>query len=154
MNANSSQREMIEDTGDLAAQIRGTIRQLDSLDESTSEYLKALAFVLQRVAAADNQVTAAETRRMEKILVDHADLTPAQAVLVVEMAHQRRTTADCGCAYRLSRCLRSSIGSRRRSQILRFLNAVAEADGLVVERELDEVALLVAELGLEPASSC
>ena len=78
-----------------ASEIRGTLTRLDSLDQRNNGYLSTLAFILQRVAAADAAICDEEVIRMEKILIDHAALSPTEAVLTVEMAKQRASIADC-----------------------------------------------------------
>jgi uncharacterized tellurite resistance protein B-like protein len=133
---------------DLTSAIRGTLEQLDGLDRETAGYLNSLAFILQRVAAADHEISPAEVDRMEKILVEHASLSPPQAVLTVEIAKHRNQIADCCCAYQASRELRSRLDKRSRQRLRRFLDAVAEADGLVHPTEEAEIRQIAAELGI------
>ncbi|MFV2073061.1 MAG: TerB family tellurite resistance protein, partial [Thermoanaerobaculales bacterium] len=116
-------------TNDLAARIRCTLGEIDRIDRETTGYLNALAFILQRVAAADHRVTTDEIVRMEAILVEHASITPAQAVLVVEIARHRWRLADCGCAYEMTKDLRPRLETEERRMLLHFLESVAEADG-------------------------
>jgi len=140
----------------LAAGIHGTLSQLDDLDRETAGYLKSLAFILQRVAAADEHISEKEVDRMEKILVDHASLSLPQAVLTVEIARHRRQLADCCCAYQASRELRSRLDVDSRRRLRRFLDSVAEADGLVRPVEEAEIRQIAAELGIgsgEPSTS-
>ena len=137
-------------TSDLATQIRSTLGQLNRLDQETAEFLNALAFILHRVAAADDSVTNDEVVCMEAILVEHASITPAQAVLVVEIAKHRWRLADCGCAYEMSKDLRPRLEAEERCTLLRFLESVAEADGLVRRCEEAEIRQVATELGLDP----
>jgi len=133
---------------DLTSGIRGTLRQLDNLDRETAGYLNSLALILQRVAAADEEISHEEVDRMEKILVEHASLSPPQAVLTVEIAKHRRQLADCCCAYQASRDLRSRLDGKSRRRLHRFLDSVAEADGLVHPNEEAEIRQIAAELGI------
>ena len=133
---------------DLTSGIRSTLDQLDDLDSETAGYLNCLAFVLQRVAAADEHICRKEVDRMEKILVEHASLSPPQAVLTVEIAKHRRQLADCCCAYQASRELRSRLDGDSRNRLRRFLDSVAEADGLVHPTEEAEIRQIAAELGI------
>jgi uncharacterized tellurite resistance protein B-like protein len=136
---------------DLASGIRGTLDQLDDLDRETAGYLNSLALVLQRVAAADEHISREEVDRMEKILVDHTSLSPPQAVLTVEIAKHRRQLADCCCAYRSNRELRSRLDTESRRRLRQFLEKVAEADGLVQPSEEAEIRQIAAELGITAA---
>jgi hypothetical protein len=100
--------------GDPAATIRATVQELGALDRATASFLNALAFVLVRVADADRHIDQLERNTMELLLVEHAGLTRAQAVLVVEIAKHRTRLADCGCSYGISRVLRSELEPERR----------------------------------------
>ncbi len=138
-----------EDTPtDLATALRGTLAHLDSLDAATDGYLSALAFILHRVAAADEHVCEQEIDRMERILVDHAALSASEAVLTVEMAKQRGRIADCCCSYAASRHLRSLLDDESRVRMRSFLQSVAEADGLVTRSEMNQIAQIASELRL------
>jgi len=133
---------------DLTSGIRGALNQLDDLDRETAGYLNSLAFVLQRVAAADEDISREEVDRMEKILVDHGSLSPPQAVLTVEIAKHRRQLADCCCAYQSSRELRSRLDTESRQKLRQLLETVAEADGLVRPSEEAEIRQIAVELGI------
>jgi uncharacterized tellurite resistance protein B-like protein len=132
----------------LASGIREALARLAALDRDTEGFLKALAFILYRVAAADQEVSEEEVRRMESILVDHASLSPAEAVLTVEIARHCREIADCARSYDASRRLRASLDDSDRRRLRSFLESVAEADGRVRQTEKDAIRQISAELGL------
>ena len=138
---------------DIASGIRNTLSQLDNLDRETAGYLNSLAFILQRVAAADENICPEEVDRMEQILIDHASLSLPQAVLTVEIAKHRRQLADCCCAYQASRELRSRLDGEARQRLSRFLESVAEADGLVLATEQAEIRQIAAEIGISAGES-
>ncbi len=127
--------------------VRTVVQQLETLDTDTASYLNALALILMRVADADRQIAAPERRRMETILVENALLTPAQAVLVVEIARHRARLADCGCSYGESCWLRDRLDAERRQRLLDSLYAVAAADGGTSSTEEDEILQIAVELG-------
>ena len=136
-------------TSDLTSRIRDALNRLDALNRESSEYLKALAFILHRVAMADNHLCEQEVYRMEQILVDHASLSREQAVLAVEIARHCGQIADCGCSYAASRRLRSSLDDEAGLRIHRFLESVAEADGIVRRSEAAQIRQIATELGLQ-----
>jgi uncharacterized tellurite resistance protein B-like protein len=138
-----------ETTADLATVLRGTLAHLDTLDAATDGYLNALAFILHRVAAADDHVCEQELDRMEKILIDHASLSSSEAVLTVEMAKLRGQIADCCCSYTASRHMRSLLDDKGRARMRGFLQSVAEADGLVRRSEMNKIAQIASELQLD-----
>ncbi len=133
---------------DLARHIRRTLGQLEHVDRDTAGYLNSLAFILQRVAGADDEISDDEVDRMEKILIEHAEITAPQAVLTVEIAKHRWQLADCCCSYRSSRELRERLDPRSRKQLQGFLRSVANADGVVHPSEQAEIRQISAELGM------
>jgi len=145
---NTSSDACDRDKTDLTAEIRGALQHIEDVDQHSDRYLSTLAFILQRVAAADDDVSEPEVHLMERILVEHASLTPPEAVLTVEMAKQRCCASDCGRAYDASRRLRDRLEPSERARLRRFLDAVAAADGRVRQPELDKVRQIAAELGL------
>ena len=129
------------------AALRGAIDRLHALEPGTAHYLKGLAFILMRVADADDGVCEPETRCMEQILADHVDLTENQAMLVVEIARHRLHMADAGCAYEVSRSLRHSVAAHTRVKLIDFLEAVAAADGETSPFERASIRQIGWELG-------
>jgi len=132
---------------DPATTIRSTVRQLDAIDPETAGFLNALAFILMRVADADQRLADEERAHMEHILVECAGLTPEQGVLVVEIARHRARLADCGCSYGTSRWLRCELDDDRRQRVLDCLYAVAAADGHTSRSEENEIHQIASELG-------
>ncbi|MEQ1761176.1 MAG: hypothetical protein ABL986_22945, partial [Vicinamibacterales bacterium] len=56
------------------------------MEPDRARHLARFAYLLGRVAVADRDVSAAETQTMERLLVEHGELTPAQATVVVGLA--------------------------------------------------------------------
>ena len=133
---------------DFTSDIRATLNRLEELNRETAGYLKILAFILHRVAQADNEVSSEEVNRMEQILVEHASLSQSEAMLTVEIARHCGQIADCGCSYEASRTLRSTLDDEKRLSIRHFLDSVAEADGQILHSEKAEIRQIATELGL------
>ena len=133
---------------DFAREIRDTLNRLEELNRETAGYLKTLAFILHRVAIADDEVSGEEIDRMEQILVEHASLSRSEAMLTVEIARHCGEIADCGCSYEASRKLRSSLDEDAGRDIRRFLESVAEADGRIRRSEKAQIRQIATELGL------
>jgi uncharacterized tellurite resistance protein B-like protein len=132
----------------LTSGIRRSLARLDDLDRETAGYLKALAFIMYRVAAADRHVCAEEVRHMESILVRHASLSLPEAVLTVEIARHCRELADCALSYDASRRLRARLDDADRRRLRGFLDSVANADGELQMSEMTEIRQISTELGL------
>ena len=133
----------------LAAGIRQSLERLASLDNETAAYIKTLAFILHRVAAADQNVSREEVSRMESILVEHASLSQPEAVLTVEIARHCGEISDCARSYDASRKLRTHLTAEDRRRLHGFLDSVAEADGRIRRSEMDAIRQISAELGLK-----
>lgn len=131
----------------LADAIRKLAHEIEILPESTASLLKALSFVLVRVADADRQVSDGEARHMERTLVQHTGVSVAQAALVVEIAKHRARVADHGTAYAETRLLRNRLDDRQRVGVLECLHAIAAADGDAADSELDAILQVAAEIG-------
>lgn len=148
MTTNLHATPATSETSDYTDEIRGTLKRLEELNRETAGYLKTLAFILHRVAIADGNVCDEEIDRMEQILVDHASLSRAEAMLTVEIARHCGQIADCGCSYAASRTLRSRLNEGIGLRIHRFLESVAEADGRIRRSEAAQIRQIAAELGL------
>ena len=97
--------------------VRQAIEALNALDPEIADHLSALAFILVRVAKADGTVCGDERLKMEQILVERAHIPAAHAAIVTEIACHRTDLADCGCAYSISRGLRTGLDDHRRRSI-------------------------------------
>ena len=135
-------------TSDITREIRNALNRLEALNRETADYLKALAFILHRVAMADDNVCDQEIVRMEQILVDHASLSRSQAILAVEIARHCGQIADCGCSYEASRKLRKRLDQGDGRRIYDFLESVAAADGQILGSEKAQIRQIATELGL------
>src|SRR5918997_42379 len=66
--------------------LRGMLDALDRLDPDRARYLAAFAYLLGRVAHADQHVSPEETRAMEDHVVAEGQIAREQAMLVVALA--------------------------------------------------------------------
>jgi uncharacterized tellurite resistance protein B-like protein len=68
------------------APLRQTLDALDHLEPDRARVLAAFAYLLGRVADADQHVSSAETRAMESLVQEQGALTHDQAMVVVQLA--------------------------------------------------------------------
>jgi uncharacterized tellurite resistance protein B-like protein len=148
MTIQSDPRDGKHDISRYNNEIRGILDRLEELDRETAGYLKTLAFILHRVARADDEVSTDEIIRMEQILAQHASISELEAMLTVEIARHCGQIADCGRSYSASREFRSLLDEDGRHRIRGFLDSVAEADGHVLRSETAQIQQIAAELGL------
>lgn len=81
------------------APLRETLEALDHLEPDRARYLAAFAYLLGRVAHADQHVSPEETRAMEALVREQAQLSQDQAMVVVQLAKTSNLlfggTANC-----------------------------------------------------------
>jgi len=68
------------------APLRETLDALDHLDAERARHLAAFAYLLGRVAHADQHISAEETQTMERLVEQHGGLSHEQAMIVVQLA--------------------------------------------------------------------
>jgi uncharacterized tellurite resistance protein B-like protein len=68
------------------APLRDTLEALDHLEPNRARYLAAFAYLLGRVAHADQRVSPEETAAMEELVRTHGQLSQDQAMVVVQLA--------------------------------------------------------------------
>src|SRR6476660_127634 len=74
------------DAGSETATVRRIVEALERQDPEAARYIARFAYVLGRVAQADHEVSAEETRVMERIVMERSGLPEEQAILVVQIA--------------------------------------------------------------------
>jgi uncharacterized tellurite resistance protein B-like protein len=134
------------DVGDTAT-VRRIAAELDRLPPETAKYLAGFAYVLARVAHADLEIDAEETLEMERIATSLAELTGAEAALVVEIAKSQAKLLGATENYVVTREFRKHATDEQRGKLLQCLFAVAAADGTISAEESSEIAAIGEELG-------
>jgi uncharacterized tellurite resistance protein B-like protein len=66
--------------------VRRIVASLEQMEPKRARHLAAFAYLLSRVAHADLEISAEETRAMEQIVAERGGLPLEQAILVVQMA--------------------------------------------------------------------
>jgi uncharacterized tellurite resistance protein B-like protein len=132
------------------------VEALDTLEEALANMppeqarrIAAFAYLLSRVAHADNEVSEAEREAMQRLLVDRARLAPEQAAIVIGIATSRivhvRGTQD----YPVSREVAGRATVEEKRALIDGLYAVCAADGLISTIEDNDVRRVASEIDLE-----
>lgn len=130
--------------------VRRIVAELQQLDPDRRRYLAGFAYVVSRAAHADLNVTADETRLMERIVAEIGGLPEAQAVLVVEIAKNQGEMYGGTEDYLVTREFAAhSTGEQRRAAV-EACYAVAAADGAITSEESAELGQIANELDLAP----
>jgi uncharacterized tellurite resistance protein B-like protein len=125
------------------------LEKLAPLSEDKARELACFAYVLGRVASADQEITESERVSIRGLLQDKGHLSLEQADLVAEVALNEARHKGGTQDYLITRQLREILSKERREEILDCLLAVAAADGVIVTSEEDELKKIATQLGFE-----
>ncbi|HEY7863279.1 MAG TPA: TerB family tellurite resistance protein [Thermoanaerobaculia bacterium] len=128
--------------------VREIADALDRLDPNRARYLAAFAYILGRVAHVDLEVTAEETRQMERILQRLASLSEAEAILIVRIAKSQHQLFGATESYVVTREFARSATREEKEVLLECLFAVSASDGAVSGVEEAEIRRVAGELDL------
>lgn len=145
-------KESAGEGGDTAT-VRRIAAQLERLDREQARFLAAFAYVLARVANADLEIDASESREMERIVTTLAELSESEAALVVEIAKTQARLLGGTENYVVTREFRDMTDRAQRSRLLQCLFAVAAADGSISGVENAEINAIAEELGFARAEA-
>ena len=133
--------------GSDAQTVRRIGKALERLPPERARYLACFAFVLSRVANADLDISAVETKEMERLLRERGELPDAEAALVVEIAKNQNRLFGGTENFVVTRELAKSLDADGRDAMLRCLFEVAAADQVISVEEDAELRKISAELG-------
>lgn len=131
------------------APLRELVTALDRLDPARAQYLARFAYLLGRVARADEHISEEETRAMEVLLVDHGQLTSEQAMLVVSLAKQTNLMFGNSADFAVTQEFTDTTTYEQRLAVVRCLFAVAAADERISISEEAEVHRITNHLRIE-----
>jgi uncharacterized tellurite resistance protein B-like protein len=134
---------------DETATVRRIVGELDSLPPDRARFLAAFAYILSREAMADFEVSDAETAAMEQIVVEHGRLTPAQAVIVVQIARSQSLLFGATEDFLVTREFRNIATEDERLDLLRCCFLVGAADGGISAEESGTLAEIADQLDVD-----
>lgn len=127
--------------------VRKIVDRLESLDPDRARYIAAFAYILGRVAHADLEISAAETRSMEEIVQRLGHLPEDQAVLVVQIAKSQHRLFGGTENFLVTREFLSLSDQNQREELLDCLFAVSAADESISGAEEAQIRQIASELG-------
>jgi uncharacterized tellurite resistance protein B-like protein len=134
---------------------RDTIRriadELERLDPDRARYIAAFAYVLSRVARADQEVTQEETAAMERLVTEHGLLPSEQAVMVVQMAKTQHLLFGGTDDYTVTREFARLATKEQKLALIDCLFAVSASDESILTIEDNEIVRVAHELKIERA---
>jgi uncharacterized tellurite resistance protein B-like protein len=129
--------------------VRKVVEALDHLEESRARFIAAFGYILGRVAHADLKISPDETAAMERIVAEHAQLPPEQAIIVVQMAKSRNQLFGGTENFLVTREFHGMATREQKIALLDSLFAVAAAEGHVSAVEDNEIRQIASELRLD-----
>lgn len=132
------------------APLRELVNALDRLDPERARYLARFAYLLGRVARADQQISEEETRAMETIVSEHGALSLDQAMLVVSLAKASSQMFGATADFAVTQEFTDTTEYEQRLLLARCLFAVAASDARISMAEEAEAHVITNHLRIEP----
>jgi uncharacterized tellurite resistance protein B-like protein len=128
--------------------VRKIVHALDSMDPDRARHLAAFAYLLSRVAFADQHVSPEETAAMERLVMERGDLPEEQAILVVQMAKTQSLLFSGTENFLVAREFGRITSHEQKLGLLHCLYAVCAADNSISTVEDNEINKIASELQL------
>lgn len=122
--------------------LREVVTALDQLDPDRARHLARFAYLLGRVAHADQHASSEETVAMERLVLDEGGLTQDQAVLVVGLAKTSNMLFGGTADFEVARDFAEHASYDQKLALARCLFAVAASEdsiSLVEEAEIHRI---------------
>jgi uncharacterized tellurite resistance protein B-like protein len=129
--------------------VRKIVDRLDHLEPERARFVAAFAYILSRVAHADLEISADETRAMERIVSERGQLPGELAVIVVQMAKTQNLLFGGTENYLVTREMNRIASRDQKVALLDCLFAVSAADHSVTTLEDNVIRQIATELRLE-----
>jgi len=127
--------------------VRKIARELDALPIERARFVATFAYVLGRVAYADQDVSADELAAMEALVREVGGLPEEQAVLTVQIAKTQNRLFGGTENFIVTREFRESATDDERRRLLDALFAVGAADDSISTEEEAVIRQIASELG-------
>ena len=122
------------------------VTALDRLEPSRAQHLARFAYLLGRVALADEHISEEETKTMEQLLTEHGGLPAGQATLVVSLAKATHAMSGVSAHFAITQEFADSASYEERLALARCLFAVAASDARISTAEEAEVHRITNQL--------
>ena len=131
--------------------LRALLDALERLETDRAQYLARFAYLLGRIAHADQHVSAEETRTMEALIAREGGLPDDQAILVVGLAKTSSLLFGGSDDFIVARDFARATTYEQKLALLRCLFAVSAAEGNISIAEEREIQRIARELRIESA---
>lgn len=131
--------------------LRDVLDALDRLEPERARQLAAFAYLLGRIAHADQHVSQEETRAMEGHVADEGQIPREQAMLVVGLAKTSNVLFGGTANFLVAREFDKLATYEQKLALIRCLFAVSAIEGRISVAEESEIQRIARELKVEHA---
>jgi uncharacterized tellurite resistance protein B-like protein len=129
--------------------LRETLEALEHLEPSRARYLAAFAYLLGRVAHADQHVSPAETAAMETLVREEGQLTPDESMVVIQLAKTSNLLFGGTANFLIAREFSQLATYEQKLSLMRCLFAVSASDEAISMAEEGEIHRIANELRID-----
>jgi uncharacterized tellurite resistance protein B-like protein len=131
------------------APLSETLAALDHLEPDHARYLAAFAYLLGRVAHADQGVSPGETRTMESLVREHGQLPQEQAMIVVQLAKTSNLLFGGTANFLVAREFSALATYEQKLALMACLFEVSATDDAISMAEEGEIHRIANELRID-----
>ena len=131
------------------ATVRQIVARLEAMPPEQARFLAGFAYVLSRAAHADLHASEAETRLMERFVVEFGGLDESQAVIVIQVAKAQSQLHGGTEDFVVTREFARLATPEQRLAVLRCCFAIGAADDSISAEEASVTNQIARELGIE-----
>ncbi len=132
------------------APLRDLIETLEHLEPDRARHLARFAYLLGRVAHADQHVSPEETRAMEALVVEQGELTAEQAIVVVALAKSSNLMFGGTADFLVAQEFAEAATYEQKLALARCLFRVASTDAAISVAEESEIHRIASHLKILP----
>lgn len=129
--------------------LRGLLEALDRLEPERARYLARFAYLLGRVAHADQHVSAEETALMEQLVAREGNIPQDQALIVVGLAKSSSLLFGGSDDFIVARDFAAAAAYEQRVALVRCLFAISAVENDISIAEEREIQRIARELKVE-----
>ena len=129
--------------------LRDLLEALDRLEPSRARHLARFAYLLGRIAHADQHVSTAEARLMERLVAQEGGIDGDQAVLVVGLAKTANLLFGGTDNFIVAREFAASASNEQKLGLMRCLFALSALEGRISIEEEREIQRVGRELRVD-----
>jgi uncharacterized tellurite resistance protein B-like protein len=130
--------------------LRDLVETLEHLEPERARHLARFAYLLGRVAHADQHVSPDETRAMEALVVAEGGLSAEQAIVVVGLAKSSNLMFGGTADFQVTQEFAEAATYEQKMALARCLFRIAATDAAISMAEESEIHRIASHLKLQP----